>query len=136
MLNIDDKDLKVIKQSIYIGNFTYNDEEGYNICIALEFVNKNNDKGYLNLDAGFETKNDIKVFLNKEYSGIPFHSDNQFIFFEVFDTEKFLDTEIESNITINYKDIVDNKVETSFKLNDELIKIKFDGYLEIINKID
>lgn len=133
MLNIDDKNLKVIKQEIFIGKFTNNGDEGYNVCIGLKFVSYDNVKGYLYLDAGFEKSNDINIFLNREYNGIPFEMDNQFIYFEVFDTEKFLDTEIESKIIIRFEDIKDKKVKTFFEINDDLIKIKFDGYLDIIS---
>lgn len=133
MLYIDDKDLKITKQEIHIGKFINHGDEGFNICIGLKFVNNDNTNGYLNLDAGFEKTNDINVFLNKEYNGIPFENDNQFIYFEVFDTEKFLDTEIESKIIIRLEDIKDNKAKVFFELNDELIKIKFDGYLDVIN---
>lgn len=135
MLNIDNKNLKVTKQEIHIGKFTNNGDEGYNVCIRLKFVNDDNVKGYLNLDAGFEKSNDINAFLNREYNGIPFENDNQFIYFEVFDTEKFLDTEIESKTLIKLEYINDNKVKAFFELNDELIKIKFDGYLDIISML-
>lgn len=136
MFYIDDRKLKITKQEIHVGRLINNRDEGYNICIKLEFINNDNKNGYLHLGAGFEKNNDINAFLNKEYNGIPFESNNnQIIFFEVFDTEKFLDTEIESKIIIKLKDIKDNKVEASFELNDELIKIKFDGYLDIINII-
>lgn len=135
MLYIDYKKLEITKQNIYVGRFTNHSEEGYNICIKLEFINNDN-KGYLHLNAGFEKNNDINAFLNKEYNGIPFeNNDNQYIFFEVFDTKKFLDTEIESKIIIRLKDMKDNKVETSFEVNDELIKIKFDGCLDVINVV-
>ena len=89
----------------------------------------------MNLDAGFEKINDINVFINKEYNGIPFENDNQFIYFEVFDTKKFLDTEIESKIIIRIEEIKENKAKVFFELNDELIKIKFDGYLDVIKVI-
>ena len=133
MLYIDNKNLKITKQEIHVGRITNNGNEGFNICIGVKFVNNNNTKGYLNLDAGFEKNNDINAFLNREYNGIPFESDNQFIYFEVFDTEKFLDTEIESKIIIKLKYIENNKVKVFFELNDELINIKFDGYLDIIS---
>jgi len=135
MFHIDDKELKLIKQEIYVGKFTNNGDKGYNINIKLEFVNKNNIKGYLHLDAGFEKNNNINVFINKEYNGIPFANDNQFICFEMFDTEKFLDTEIESKIIIKLKYIKEDQVKVFFELNDELIKIKFGGYLNIVNII-
>ena len=57
-------------------------------------------KGYINLDAGFEKENNINNFLNKDYNEVPFENN---IFFETFDTEKFLDTEIESNIVLKLK---------------------------------
>lgn len=135
MFYIDDKKLKTTQQEIYVGKFINNGDEGYNICIGLKFVNSDNINGYLNLDVGFEKTKDINVFLNRKYNGIPFECDNQFIIFEVFDTEKFLDTEIESEIVIELENIKENKVKVFFELNDKLIKIKFDGYLDIIKVI-
>lgn len=136
MLSIDNKRLKVTKQEIFVGNIINNGIKGYDAWITLEFINEDNVKGYLNLDVGYEKSNDINVFLNREYNGIPFFDDDQFIYFEVFDTEKFLDTEIESNIVIKFEDIKDNKVKVSFELNDELINIKYTGYLDIVNKLN
>lgn len=136
MLSIDNKRLKVTKQEIFVGNIINNGLDGYDVGLTLEFINEDNVKGYLNLDVGYEKSNDINVFLNREYNGIPFFDDDQFIYFEVFDTEKFLDTEIESNIIIKFEDIKDNKVKVSFELNDELINIKYTGYLGIVNKLN
>lgn len=133
MLYIDNKNLEVTKQSIRVGNFINYGDSGYNINIQLSFINiDTNEKGYINLDAGFEKNDDIRVFTNKEYNGVPFDSnDNQFIFFEVFDTYKFLDTEIESKIILKVKNILESKIKVFFELNDELIKVKYDGYLDI-----
>ena len=136
MLSIDNKKLKITKQEIFVGNIINNGIDGYDVGLTLEFINEDNVKGYLNLDVGYEKSNDINVFLNREYNGIPFFNDDQFVYFEVFDTEKFLDTEIESNIIIKFENIKDNKVKVSFELNDELIKIKYTGYLDIVNKLN
>ncbi len=131
MLYIDDKNLEITNQKIFIGKYVKNKENGYNIKIQLSFINVNNkEKGYINLYVGFEKNNDIYCFLNKEYDGLPFEDD---IIFEVFDTEKFLDTEIESKISIKLKRIINNKVEAFFEINDDLIKIKFDGLLDFQN---
>ncbi len=127
MLYIDNKNIEVLEQKIFVGPYTKNGIKGYNINIKLTFINiDNKEKGYINLDAGFEKDNNINCFLNKNYNGVPFENN---IFFEVFDTEKFLDTEIESNIILKIKELKDNKIETFFELNDELIKIKYDGFL-------
>lgn len=128
MLYIDNKKIEVIEQKIFVGAYTKDKNKGHNINIQLSFINiDNGEKGYINLNAGFEKDNDINCFLNKNYNEIPFEND---IFFEVYDTEKFLDTEIESNIILKIKGKKDNKVETSFELNDKLIKIKYNGFLD------
>ncbi len=127
MLYIDNKNIEVLEQKIFVGTYTKNGIKGYNINIKLTFINiDNKEKGYINLDAGFEKDNNINCFLNKNYNEVPFENN---VFFEVFDTEKFLDTEIESNIILKIKELKDNKIETFFELNDELIKIKYDGFL-------
>lgn len=131
MFIIDDKKLKLTDQTIFVGDFNNCGTDGYNIRIQLEFINVDtNEKGYINLDAGFEECSNIKTFLNREYCGVPFGKDEH-IFFEVFDTEKFLDTEIESDILIKFEGIKDNKIKVYFEVEDELIKIKFDGYLDV-----
>lgn len=129
MLYIDNKRIDIIEQKIFVGTYTKNGNKGHNINIQLTFINiDNKERGYINLNAGFEKDDDINCFLNKNYNEIPFEND---IFFEVFDTEKFLDTEIESNIILKIKDKKDNKIETSFELNDKLIKIKYNGLLDL-----
>lgn len=137
MLKIDNKKFEIIKRKIYVGNIINNGDKGYNICLQLEFINiETNEKGYINLDAGFEKKDDANCFLNKQYRGIPFDNDDgQYIFFEVYDGEKFLDTEIESAITVKFKNIKENKIETIFEVDDELIKINFEGYLDLVPKV-
>jgi|GEM_PF-5261155 len=133
MLYINNKKIEITKQQVKVGNIINNGIKGYDINIQLEF-NCNNKRGYLNLSAGFEKTNNVISFINKEYSGIPFGGkDNQIIFFEVYDTENFLDTEIESEVILKLKNVIDNKIEASFEVNDELINIKFDGYLDIMS---
>ena len=131
MLYIDNKNYKITNQKIFVGNYIKNGESGYDINIQLLFIDSNSkEQGYINLSVGFEKDNDINNFLNREYKGVPFEAD---IFFEVFDTKKFLDTEIASKILVKLKEIIDDKVKVIFELNDDLIKIKFDGLLSFTN---
>ena len=82
MFYIDDKNLKVFRQEIFVGKFINNGDNGSNICIKLEFINNQTmKKGYLYLNAGSEKNDDINVFVNKKYEGIPFSNDNAFLFF-------------------------------------------------------
>ena len=58
-----------------------------------------------------------------------------FLYFEVFDTVKFLDSEIECEIRIKINDIKDGKINVNFEVDDDLIKIKYDGSLMVVNNI-
>jgi hypothetical protein len=129
LLIIDNEEYIVTKEDINIWKYTINGILGYNISVELEFKNDLDQKGYLNLLAGYEKENNIMNFVNKKYVGIPFTDNNQILDFEIFDTKKFLDTEIESEIELNVDNIKDGKIKTNFKLNDKLIKIKYEGYL-------
>jgi len=131
MLIIDDKKYEVTTHNIKICNFINNFDKGYDIDIQIEFDNK----GFLNLSAGFEKDNDINNFINKEYTGNPSQlEDSQINFFEIFDANKFLDTEVVNKITLKIGNIIDNKVEASIELDDDLIKIRYFGNLDIIKK--
>ena len=130
MLKIDDKEYEVTIQNIKICNFIDNFDKGYDIDIQIKFGKK----GFLNLSAGFEKDNNINNFINKEYIGNPYQvEDSQINFFEIFDDTKFLDTEIVNKIKLKIGNIVDNKIEASIELDDDLIKIRYYGNLDIIN---
>lgn len=131
MLLIDGKEFEVTSETVFLGNINYNGDQGYNINFRLLF--KDGAKsGYLNLDVGFEKEKDIGLFLNREYSGLNFDT-YPFIYFEVFDTVKFLDSEIESEIKVNISKIVGDKVLVKIFVDGKLIKIEYDGFLKIIS---
>lgn len=131
MLIIKGQEINLVAQQLKIGEYIINGKKGYEIIISLKFK-KNNKDGYLNLSAGYELENDIDKFINRVYKGVPFFDSKEEInWFEVYDTEHFYDTEIESEIYLNIKDKVDNKIEVNFEVNDELIKIKYEGVLNI-----
>lgn len=135
MFKIDNIDYKLISKEIFIGRFKNNGVDGYNINICLKFKNEEDVSGYLNLSAGFEYNNDISLFLNRTFEGIPYDNDKQYIYFECFDTNKFLDTEIESNIYLELSDIKNNKIRVIIRLDDELLNIIFNDYLDFTEKI-
>lgn len=133
MFCIDDKKIELTEQKVFVGDYVREGDNGYNLCISLKFFNSDTgESGYLNLDVGFDSQNSIDHFTNKEYRGVPFYIDNKNdIFLELFDTEKFLDTEIEGEIIVNVLTIENDKLKVMFGVNDELIKIMYDGYLNI-----
>ena len=135
MLQIDNKEVKITKQNIFVGHIKVNNVNGFNIVINIEFLNiLTNKKGYINLDVGFEKTNNINNFINKEYKDVNMGFTNQHIFLEVFDTENFFDSEIENDIIIKIEEIVENKVKVFFEVNEDFIVIKYDGYLDVVDK--
>lgn len=53
----------------------------------------------------------------------------------MFDTVKFLDSEIECEIKIRISDMVGDKINVTFEIDDDLIKIKYAGNLTFIKNI-
>ncbi|MDO4376000.1 MAG: hypothetical protein Q4C33_02375 [bacterium] len=133
MLLIDGKEFEVTEETTFLGNFNNNGVSGYNINFKLLFKDGNKN-GYINLNTGFEKEKDINLFLNREYSGLNFDT-CPFMFFEVFDTVKFLDSEIECEIKIRINNIIGDKVNVTFDIDDDLIKIKYAGNLTLIKNI-
>ena len=133
MLLIDGKEFEVTEETAFLCDISYNKVNGYNIRFELRFIDGEK-KGYINLDTGFEKDKDINLFLNRHYSGLNFDT-YPFIFFEVFDTVKFLDSEIECEIKIKINDIKDGKINVNFEVYDDLIKIKYDGNLTLVKNI-
>lgn len=128
MLCIDNKEFLITKKQVKVSEFIVNGENGFNLDIKLEFSYEERN-GYLNLSVGYEKDDDINNFLNREYVGIPFESDINF--FEVYDTNKFLDTEIESEIIVKLENIKNNEISTFIQVNDELIYIMYEGELDM-----
>lgn len=134
MFKIDNKNLELTKQEIFVGNFLLNNVQGYYLCMQLEFINKDTEvKGYIFLGVDFNLSNDIEVFTNREYEGINFEEEPH-IFFEVFDTERFLDGEIDTPIKVKIGAKEGNKINTSFEVKHELINIYYEGKLNIVKK--
>ena len=133
MLIIDGKEYKINEEVAYVGEHTCNNVNGYNINFEISF-NDGEDKGYLYLNTGFEKEKDINLFLNKKFAGLNF-GEYPFMFLEVCDTKKYLDTEIESEITAQIKDLTDEKIEVSINVDDDLIKIKYEGNMKLIERL-
>ena len=134
MLYINDKIYEITTKTISVGNFNKSCKKGYNICINLLFVDYNTkEKGYINLDAGYNKSSEITVFLNKKYCSST--ANNQYLFFELFDTKSFYESDITSEIYLEIKNKINNKIDVNFEINDKFIKVKFDGLLNIDDKI-
>ena len=71
----------------------------------------------------------MKRFLEINFGEYPF------MFLEVCDTKKYLDSEIESEITVEIKNLTDEKIGVSINVDDDLIKIKYEENMKLIERL-
>ena len=72
--------------------------------------------------------NDLKNIENKEYNELP--TEPKITHIEIFDTKNFIDF-IDSNVIVKFRNILDNQIGLDLKINDELIKLDYQGILYI-----
>ena len=130
MLKINDKDVDCIsKKEIKVIKSIVNKSEEFGIEINVNFT-INNINGYFTLNFAHQNNNDINTFINKTYKG-NWYSGNGDILLEIYDTNNFYASEIMEDITIklSYKH---GKIHALITLNDEIIKLIYDDYLNLI----
>ncbi len=76
----------------------------------------------------FFNVNDFKNIENKEYNELP--TEPKITHIEMFDTKNFIDF-IDSNVIVKFGNILDNQIGLDLKINDELIKLDYQGILDI-----
>ena len=62
---------------------------------------------------------------------MPTKLDSKITMIEIFDTKNFVDF-IDSNVIVKFGNILDNQIGMDLKINDELIKLDYQGILDII----
>ena len=86
---------------------------------------KNNEfNGYINFYVGFFDNRDDNYIINKKYVELPSELNSKIDSVEIFDTKTFIDL-IDSNVTLEFGNIKDNKIYMKLDINDELIKIEY-----------
>ena len=108
MFKLDEKNIELISNKISIKGNNLNSNNGYGLFICIDFINKDtNEKGYLNINVGYEEQNDITLFENKEY-----HEDDlSYMLVEVYDTEKFLCLDLTNPIIVKIGTVENNKIK-------------------------
>lgn len=126
MLRINNKEYKVISTEIEFVNSKYNKEDYYSVLISIKL----NYKGYIKLYIDKFKEKDFKSIENKKYVDIPTNLDSKINMIEIFDTEKFIDF-IDSEVIVEFNNIIDDKIETKIFINDDNIKLDYQGLLDI-----
>ena len=73
---------------------------------------------------GFFDNRDDNYIINKKYVELPSELNSKIDSVEIFDTKTFIDL-IDSNVTLVFGNIKDNKIYMKLDINDELIKIEY-----------
>lgn len=132
MLKINEKEYNVTLEEISVGRLIYNGVEGYHLKLYFEFLDENDTNGYIDLHCGYEAENDICYFLNREFVGYNFESDEGHIWLEMFDTVNYYDSEIDEPIRVKVKDMEDDNIYVEINIDHELVKLSYEGKMNYI----
>lgn len=131
MLIINNKDYKIISSNIKFVNALYNKEKYYSIIVDMD-IELNKEKGYIRFYIDKFKNNNIKNIENKKFIDLPTNLDSRINMIEINDTVRFIDF-IDSEVIVEFNNIIDNKIETKIFINDDNIKLNYQGLLDIIN---
>src|SRR5574344_2724675 len=129
MLKINNEEYKILSSEIKYANATHNKINGYSILVSLD-MEHNNQKGYISFYVDFFDNNDIKNIENKTYKELLTELYSKIDSIEIFDTNNFIDF-IDSYVIVEFGKITDNKIEMKFNINDKLIRLEYQGMLDI-----
>ena len=129
MLKINNNEYKVLSSEIKYVKATYNNKKGYSILVSLD-IELNNVKGYISFYVDFFEEKDFKNIENKKYVEFPINLNSKITMLEIFDTFDFIDF-IDSEINLEFGNIDNNQIKMNLNINDNLIKLKFKGLLNL-----
>ena len=128
MLKINNEEYNVLSSEVRWVDATYNKRKGYSILVDIK-LNHNGINGYINFYVDFFDNRDDNYIINKKYVELPSELNSKIDSVEIFDTKTFIDL-IDSNVTLEFGNIKDNKIYMKLDINDELIKIEYKGLAE------
>ena len=125
MLKINNEKYNILSSEVRWVDATYNKRKGYSILVDIK-LNHNGINGYINFYVDFFDNRDDNYIINKKYNELPSELNSKIDSVEIFDTKTFIDF-LDSNVTLEFENIKDNKIYMKLDINDELIKIEYEG---------
>lgn len=129
MLKINNNEYNVLMSSIKYVEAIYNSQKVYSALVLLD-IQLNGNKGFISFYIDFFDENDIKNIENKKYRELPTELNSKISMIEIYDTKNFIDF-IDSEINLEFGNIVNNRIEMKLDIDDELIKLEYKGLLGI-----
>lgn len=128
MLKINNEEYNILSSEVRWVDATYNKRKGYSILVDIK-LNHDGINGYINFYVDFFDNRDDNYIINKKYNELLSELNSKIYSVEIFDTKTFIDF-IDSNVTLEFGDIKDNKIYMKLDINDELIKIEYEEMAE------
>lgn len=129
MLKINDLDYSVLKSTIKFIEATHNTIQGYSILVSLD-ISLNDVSGYVSFYVDFFNEKNYKLIENKIYVENINDIDSKISMLEIYDTFQFIDF-VDNEMKVEFKSIDDDKLGVNIYINDESIKLLYDGLLNI-----
>ena len=120
MLKINNKDCEVTEETIKFTKSKINNKDGYSQNKTPLFYG-----GYLTFYIDFSDKKDFKKIENKIFTK------EQIKMFELYSDKQFIDY-IDGDIYLKFGAISNNSVETTLKIDDQEVKLEYNGSLLLI----
>ena len=133
MLKINNEEYNILSSEVRWVDATYNKRKEYSILVDIK-LNHNGINGYINFYVDFFDNRDDSYIINKKYVELPSELNSKIDSVEIFDTKTFIDF-IDSNVTLEFGNIKDNKIYMKLDINDELIKIEYEEMTSISKRI-
>lgn len=129
MLKINNKEYQVTSSELKFVDSTYNKEKFFSILVKFN-IELNKKSGYINLYIDRFKEKNIKNIENKKFMDLPTQLDSKINMIEIFDTNNFIDF-IDSYVIVEFKNIINDKIEVNININDEKINLEYEGLISI-----
>lgn len=129
MLKINDLDYSVLESTIKFIDATHHTTKGYSVLVSLD-ISLNDVSGYISFYVDFFNEKDIKLIENKTYVENLSDLDSKILMLEIYDTFQFVDF-VDNEMKVEFGSIEEDKIGINLSINDESIKLEYDGLLSI-----
>ena len=129
MLKINNKEYQVTSSELKFVDSTYNKEKFFSILVKFN-IELNKKSGYINFYIDRFKEKNIKNIENKKFMDLPTQLDSKINMIEIFDTNNFIDF-IDSYVIVEFKNIINDKIEVNININDEKINLEYEGLISI-----
>lgn len=128
-IKINDKEYLIINSEIKYINATHNSIRGYSILVNIK-VNIKDDVGFVSFFVDFFDTNRFINIENKKYRVLPTELNSKISMIEIYTVDDFIDF-IDSDFILEFGKINNNMIEMKLSIDDELIKVEYDGMILI-----